>query len=95
MGPSSGKEQQCGGDPKLSRLRVVDTHAKPYQTASGSGQHSGLNKFFKLPNDHPQASEGQDITSALISTDQLHIYCNINEALQNSSSQNLTRKVKD
>jgi len=26
MGPSSGKEQQCGSDAKLSRHRVVDTH---------------------------------------------------------------------
>ena len=35
------------------------------------------------------------IKSALISTDQPHNYCNIDEAPQNSSSQNLTRKVKD
>jgi hypothetical protein len=65
-----------------------------YQTALVSGKHSGLNKFNKLPNDHPQASEGPDKTSALISTDQPH-NCDINEAPQNSSSQNLTRKVKD
>ena len=51
-------------------------------------------QFNKLPNDHPQASEGPDKISALISTDQFH-NCNINEAPQNSSSQNLTRKVKD
>ena len=50
--------------------------------------------FFKLCNDHPQASEGPDKTSALISTDQPH-NCNTDEAPQNSSSQNLTRKVKD
>ena len=70
------------------------THNHPYQTALSSGQHSGLNKLIKLPNDHPQASEGPDKISALISTDQFH-NCNINEAPQNSSSQNLTRKVKD
>jgi hypothetical protein len=68
-------------------------HNHPYQTALGSGQHSGLNKFIKLPNDHPQASEGPDKRIALISTDQPH-NCNIDEAPQNSSSQNLTRKVK-
>jgi len=73
---------------------IQKIHNHPYQTALGSGQHSGLNKFNKLPNDHPQAPEGPDKTSALISTDQPH-NCNINEALQNSSSQNLTRNVKD
>ena len=57
-------------------------------------EHSGIKKFKKLPNDHPQASEGLDKASALISTDQPH-NCNIDEAPQNSSSQNLTRKVKD
>ena len=41
-----------------------------------------------------QASEGPDKTNALISTDQPH-NCNIDEVPQNSSSQNLTRKVKD
>jgi len=69
-------------------------HNHPYQTALGSGQHSGLNKSNKLPNDHPQASEGPDKTSALISTDQPH-YCITDEAPQNSSSQNLKREVKD
>ena len=70
-------------------------HNSPYQTALGSGQHSGLNKYNKLPNDHPEAPEGPDKTSALISTDQPHNF-NIDEAIQNSSSQNLiTRKVKD
>ena len=73
---------------------IQNIHNNPYQTALGSGQHSGLNKFNKLPNDHPQASEGPDITSAQISTDQPHT-CNIDEAPQNSSSQNVTRKVKD
>jgi len=73
---------------------IQNIHNHPYQTALGSGQHSGLNKFNKLPNDHPQASEGPDKTIALISTDQPH-NCNIDEAPQNSSSQNLTRKVKD
>jgi hypothetical protein len=75
---------------------IQNIHNHPYQTALGSGQHSGLNKFNKLPNDHPQASKGPDKTSALlISTDQPHDYCNIDEAPQNSSSQNLTRKVKN
>ena len=41
-----------------------------------------------------QASEGPDKTNALISTDQPH-NCSINEAPQNSFSQNLTRKGKD
>jgi len=59
-------------------------HIHPYQTALGSGQHSGLYKINKLPNDK---------TSALISTDQPH-NCNIDKAPQNSSSQNLTRKEK-
>ena len=63
------------------------------QTALGSGQHSGLNKFNKLPNDNPQASKGPGKTSALISTDQLQ-NCSTDEAPQNSSSPNLTRKVK-
>jgi len=43
---------------------------------------------------HPQAPECPDSTSALISTDQPH-NCNADEATQNSSNQNLTRKVKD
>jgi len=33
----------------------------------------GLNKIKKLPNDHPQASEGPEIASAQISTDQPQI----------------------
>ena len=33
---------------------IQNIHNHPYQTALGSGQHSGLNKFNKLPNDHPQ-----------------------------------------
>jgi len=73
---------------------VWNIHNHPYQTALGSGQHSGLNSFNKLPNDHPQAPEGPDKTSALISTDQPR-NCNIDEAPPNSSSQNLTHKVKD
>ena len=72
---------------------IQNIHNHPYQTALSSGQHSRLNKFNKLPNDHPQAPEGPDKTSALISTDQPH-NCNIDEAPQTSSSQNLTRKVK-
>ena len=79
-----------------AKWEIQNIHNHPYQTALGSGQHSGLNKINKLPNDHPQASEGPDKTSGLlISTDQPHNYCNIDEAPQNSSSQNLTRKVKD
>ena len=77
-----------------AKWKIQNIHNHPYQTALGSGQHSGLNKFNKLPNDHPQASEGPDKTSALISTDQPHNW-NIDEAPQNSSSQNLARKVKD
>ena len=76
-----------------AKWEIQNIHNHPYQTALGSGQHSGLNKLNKLPNDHPQAPEGPDKTSALISTDQPHI-CNIDEAPQTSSSQNLTRKVK-
>ena len=74
------------------KMQNIQNH--PYQTALGSGQHSRLNTFNKLPNGHPQAPECSDLASALISTDQPH-NCNINEAPQNSSSQNLTRKVKD
>jgi ribonuclease HI len=73
---------------------IQNIHNHPYQTALGSGQHSGLNKVNKLPNDHPQASEGPDKTIALISTDQPR-NCNIDQGPQNSSSQNLTRKVED
>jgi len=74
-----------------AKWETQNIHYHPYQTALGSGQHSGLNKFNKLPNDHSQASEGPDKTSALISTDHPHNYCNIDEAPQNSSSQNLIR----
>ena len=78
-----------------AKWETQNIHNHPYQPALGSGQHSGLNKFKKLPNDHPKASEGPDTTSALlISTDQPHNFCNIDEAPQNSSSQNLTREVK-
>jgi len=77
-----------------AKWEIQNIHNQPYQTALDSGQHSGLNKIDKLPNDHPQASEGPDKTSALISTDQPH-NCNIDEAPQYRSSQNLTRKVKD
>ena len=102
-------EHQGQGLPQCSQQRLAKELAKeipeakwevenirnhPYQTALGSGQHSGLNRYNKLPNDHPQASEGPDKTSALVSTDQPH-NCNIDKAPQNSSSQNLTRKVKD
>jgi hypothetical protein len=77
-----------------AKWEVINIHDHPYQTSLGSGQHSGLNKCNKLPNDHPQAPECPGLTSALISTDQPH-NCNIDKAPQNSSSQNLTRKVKD
>ena len=70
-----------------AKWETKNIHNHLYQTALGSGQHSGLNKINKLPNDHPQASEGPGKTSALISTDQPH-NCNIDEAPQNSSSQN-------
>jgi hypothetical protein len=74
-----------------AKWEVENIRNHPYQTALGSGQHSGLNRYNKLPNDHPQASEGPDKTSALVSTDQPH-NCNIDKAPQNSSSQNLARK---
>jgi hypothetical protein len=77
-----------------AKWEIQNIHNHPYQTALGSGQHSGLNKLNKLPNDHPQASEGPVKTSALISTDQPHD-CNIDEAPHDSFSQNPTRKVKD
>jgi hypothetical protein len=77
-----------------AKWETKNIHNHPYQTALGSGQHSGLNKINKLPNDHPQASEGPDNSIALMSIDQPH-YCNIDEAPLNSSSQNLTHKVKD
>jgi hypothetical protein len=43
-----------------AKWEIQNIHYHPYQTALGSGQHSGLNKINKLPNDHPQASEGPD-----------------------------------
>ena len=58
-----------------AKWEIENIHNHPYQPALGSRQHSGLNKFIKLPNDHPQAPEGPDKTSALISTDQPQI-CN-------------------
>ena len=77
-----------------AKWEFQNIHNHPYQTALGSGQHSGLDKINKLTNDHPQASQGPDKTSALISTGQPH-NCNIDEAPQNSSNQNLPRKEKD
>jgi len=74
-----------------AKCEIQNIHNHPYQTAIGSRKLSGLDKINKLPNDHPQASEGLDITSALIRTDQPH-NCNTYEAPQNCSSQNLTRK---
>ena len=79
--------------PQEAKWEIQNIHNHPYQTALGSGQHSGLNKFNKLPN-HPQIPEDPDKTNALISTDQPH-NCNIDEAPHNSSSQNLIRKVRD
>jgi len=75
-----------------AKWEIQNIHNHPYQTALGSGLR--IKNFNKLPNDHPQAPEGPDKTSALISTFQPHD-CNIDEAPQDSSSQNLTRKVKD
>jgi len=49
-----------------AKWKIQNIHNHPYHTAWGSGRHSGLNKFNKLPNDHPQASEGPDTTSALL-----------------------------
>jgi len=89
------KDQQKELAKEISEAKweIQNLHNHPYQTALGFGQHSGLNKFNKLPNDHPQAPEGPNKTSALVSTDQPH-NCNIDEAPKNSSIQNLTRKVK-
>jgi len=75
-----------------AKWEIQNIHNHPYQTALSSGQH--FNEFNKLPNKHPQAPEGPAKTSALISTDQPR-NCNIDKAPHNSSSQNLTRKVKD
>ena len=36
-----------------AKWETKSIHNHPYQTALGSGQHSGLNKINKLPNDHP------------------------------------------
>ena len=41
MGPSFGKEQQCGIDAKLSRLRVVDTHTCVQRAHKGMSQRTG------------------------------------------------------
>jgi len=41
MGPSSGKEQQCGSDAKLSRHRVVDTHTCVQRAHKGMSQRTG------------------------------------------------------
>ena len=74
-----------------AKWEIQNIHNHPYQTALGSGQHSGLNEINKLTNDHVQALKGPYLTSVLISTDQPH-NCNIDKAPQNSSSQNLTCK---
>ena len=41
MGPSSGKEQQCGSDAELSRHRVVDTHTCVQRAHKGMSQRTG------------------------------------------------------
>jgi len=41
MGPSSGKDQQCGSDAKLSRHRVVDTHTCVQRAHKGMSQKTG------------------------------------------------------
>jgi len=41
MGLSSGKDQQCGSDAKLSRHRVVDTHTCVQRAHKGMGQRTG------------------------------------------------------
>jgi len=41
MGPSSGKEQQCGSHAKLSRLRVVDTYMHVCKERKGMSQRTG------------------------------------------------------
>jgi hypothetical protein len=43
-----------------AKWEIQNIHNHPYQTAVDSGQHSGLNKISKLPNDQFQASEGPD-----------------------------------
>ena len=56
-----------------AKWEIQNIHSHPYQTALGFGQHSGLKYFNKLPNDHPQASEGPDKTSAPIALTDLII----------------------
>ena len=41
MGPSSGKERQCGSDAKLSRHRVVDAHTCVQRAHKGMSQRTG------------------------------------------------------
>ena len=41
MVPSSGKEQQCGSDAKLSRPRVVVTHTCVQRAHKGMSQRTG------------------------------------------------------
>ena len=42
-----------------AKTEFQNINNNPYHVALGPGQHSGLNKNNKLPNDHPQAPEGQ------------------------------------
>jgi len=56
MGPSSGKEQQCGGDPKLSRHRVVDTHTCVQRAHKGMGHGTGRsNRDHAMQRTHSSA----------------------------------------
>jgi hypothetical protein len=50
-----GRLKELAKEIPEAKWEIQDIHNHPYQTALGSGQHSGLNKFNKLPNDHPQA----------------------------------------
>jgi len=42
-----------------AKWEIQNIHNHPYQTALGSGQHSGLNKFNKLPNDPLKPQKAQ------------------------------------
>ena len=48
------KDQQKELAKEISEAKweIQNLHNHPYQTALGSGQHPGLDKFNKLPNDH-------------------------------------------
>ena len=42
-----------------AKWEIQNIHNHPYQTALGSEQHSGLNKFNKLPNDPLKPQKAQ------------------------------------